>query len=258
MGIVEPTNLTVKSHKGLHLYHSGRSNCSARVRLLFEERGLEWTSHHIDLLAKENVSQEYFGINPKGLVPALVHDGTVIIESSDILRYVEEAFPGSRFETTNVEHRANIEQWLNMAGDMHVPTVKTFQYYKMNARLLKKTKAEQEMYDRLQTDLQLKAFHSKHADGRRFSERDADVAIGLLNQMFEQMESSLIDSDWIVGDAYSLADIAWAPSVTTLESGGFDFSSFPNVRRWYANICQRPQYQIAVIDWRNQHQWEKL
>ena len=258
MGVVEPTNLQVKSLKGLHLYHSGRSNCSARVRLLFAERELDWESHHIDLLAKENISEDYFGINPKGLVPALVYDGTVVIESCDILRFVEAAFPDPQFEPASEAAREEIDQWLDMSGDMHVPTVKTFQYYKMNARLLKKSKEEEELYDRLQTDPQLKAFHGKHAGGRSFSKQDADVAIDLLNKMFAKMEVSLTDSDWIVGDTYSLADIAWAPSVTTLLSGGFDLSAFPNVERWYANICQRPQYQTAVIEWRNQQQWEKL
>ena len=66
MGIIEPTNEYVLSLKGLHLYHTARSNCAARVRLLLEEKELAWTNHHIDLGKKENISEEYFGINPKG------------------------------------------------------------------------------------------------------------------------------------------------------------------------------------------------
>ena len=85
MVFVVPTNKSVLEFKGLHLYHADRSNCAARVRLLLEEKDLPWVSHHIDLGKKENISEEYFGINPKGVVPALVHDGTVITESNDIL-----------------------------------------------------------------------------------------------------------------------------------------------------------------------------
>ena len=78
MAFVDPTNRSVLAFDGLHLYHANRSNCSGRVRLLLEEKQLPWKSHHIDLAKKENVSEEYFGINPKGVVPTLVHDGTVV------------------------------------------------------------------------------------------------------------------------------------------------------------------------------------
>ena len=40
MGIITPTNTSVLSFKGLHLYHTARSNCAARVRLLLEEKEL--------------------------------------------------------------------------------------------------------------------------------------------------------------------------------------------------------------------------
>ena len=70
MVVVVPTNASVLELRGIHLYHANRSNCSARVRLLLEEKALDWTSHHIDLGRKENISEEYFGINPKGVVPA--------------------------------------------------------------------------------------------------------------------------------------------------------------------------------------------
>ena len=83
MPIVEPISKSVLEFEGIHLYHADKSNCSARVRLLFEEKELPWESHHINLMKKENINEEYFGINPKGLVPSLVHDGTVVVESFD-------------------------------------------------------------------------------------------------------------------------------------------------------------------------------
>ena len=79
MPIVEPTNLTVKDLEGLHVYHSGVSNCSMRVCMTLEEKGLPWTSHHLNILRKEHITPEYFGINPNGLVPTLVHDGKVML-----------------------------------------------------------------------------------------------------------------------------------------------------------------------------------
>ena len=69
MPVVVPTNKEVLSYEGLHLFHSGVSNCSMRVRMVLEEKGLEWESHHFNILKKEHITPEYFGINPNGLVP---------------------------------------------------------------------------------------------------------------------------------------------------------------------------------------------
>ena len=89
MAVIEPKNKTVKDFEGLHLYHGNISNCSMRVRMTLEEKELNWVSHHIDLKKKENITDEYFGINPNGLVPTLIHDGVVHIESNDIIDYLD-------------------------------------------------------------------------------------------------------------------------------------------------------------------------
>ena len=77
-------------------------------------------------------------------------------------------------------------------------------------------------------------------------------AIALLNENFAKMERAIADGGWLVGAAYTLADISWSPTITTLLGGGFDFSPYPNIRDWYERNCQRPQFEKAVIEWRNQ------
>jgi GST-like protein len=250
MVIVVPTNKSVLEFKGLHLYHADRSNCAARVRLLLEEKEIAWTSHHIDLGKKENISEEYFGINPKGVVPALVHDGTVITESNDILVYLEETFPKPGFRAVAADRQSEIDYWLKMSGDLHLPAIKTHQYYKMNAALLEKTDEELALYSKLQTDPELLAFHGKHGKGRSFSDANADAAVALLDENFAKMEQAIAEAGWVVGDSYTLADISWSPTITTLLAGGFDFSKYPYIEDWYERICQRPQFEKAVMEWR--------
>jgi len=52
MVVIIPENKSVENYKGLHLYHGDISNCSMRVRMTLIEKGLDWTSHHIDLKKK--------------------------------------------------------------------------------------------------------------------------------------------------------------------------------------------------------------
>jgi glutathione S-transferase len=250
MGEIEPANKAVLAFKGLHLYHTGRSNCSGRVRLLIEEKGLAWTSHHVDLYTKENISEEYFGINPKGVVPTLVHDGRVIVESNDILVYLEDSFPQPSFTSASKTDRAAMTEWLRRSGALHVPAIKTFAYAKVNASLVVKTPQEVELYRKLQKDPDLLAFHAKHdLPGSAIPQADVERAAGLLRGALGEIDGAIARHAWIVGDQYSLADISWAPTITTLQRAGFPLPEFPHVMSWYARINERPAWQRAMTYW---------
>ena len=256
MPIIEPTTKSVLEMKGLHLYHADRSNCSARVRLLLEEKKLPWTSHHISLKKKENLTEEYFGINPKGLVPALVDDGVVVTESNDILAYLEEKFPDPGFRDVADDQQSEIDWWLKTSGEVHLPGIKTLQYYHRVAKILKKDPEEFERYKKLQKDPELLAFHAKHgAPGSSLTEEDAAAAKELMDGVFEKLESSLAKSDYIVGGKYTLADISWGPTYTTMTIGGFNFDPYPNIKRWYERVSARPQFDTAFLKWIRESEW---
>jgi glutathione S-transferase len=79
----------------LELHHNALSTCSQKVRLVLAEKGLDFASHEIDLMAGGQHDPEYVKLNPNHVVPTLVHDGHVILESSLILRYLRRR-PWSR------------------------------------------------------------------------------------------------------------------------------------------------------------------
>jgi len=251
MAVIESANKLVTSFKGLHLYHTGRSNCSGRVRLLIEEKRLPWVSHYIDLYTKKNVSTEYFSINPKGVVPTLVHNGQVIVESNDILLYVEEMYPNPSFMPNAVDQRDAVCAWLKRSGDIHIPGIKTFAYASLNAALVEKTPEEVALYRKLQRDPELLAFHAKHDPGRSFSEKDVAAATTLLRIALADMSANIARTGYLVGRSYSLADISWAPTITTLQRAGYPLQEFPQVLNWYSRISQRPAWQRAMTMWQN-------
>ena len=75
--------------QGVHVLHFIGSSCSQKLRVFLNLKKIQWQSHPIDLPSNENMQPWFLGINPRGLVPVLVHDGAVHIESNDIIQYLE-------------------------------------------------------------------------------------------------------------------------------------------------------------------------
>ncbi len=246
---IEPRNLAVKKLEGLHLYHSGVSNCSMRVRLVLEEKGLNWESHHFNLLKKEHINEAYFGINPNGLVPTLVHDGRVIIESGDIIEYLDKVFPEPALTPVDGKAAENMRSWINRATSMHMKAVKTHIYEKRVRGHMSQAPEEKARYEQLQTNESLLEFHRKSTSDS-FTQEELDAAKATLDASFADLEEALAGSDWLAGSEFSLADIAWIPLHFTLfVLAGYSFEGMPNVNAWAKRIEARPSYAKAVVDW---------
>ena len=249
MGFVTPTNRSVLEFTGLHLYHSGISNCAMRVRMTLEEKGLAWTSHHLNILRKEHITPEYFGINPNGLVPTLVHDGKVVIESDDIIDYLDDQFPDPALKPTDESDRKDMYFWLRRATGVHLTAVKPYIYHKRVGKRMAHSESEDEKYRSLQKNPDLLEFHRKSTN-EGFSDEEIAQAMGTLNDCFAEMDVILEQHDWLAGNRFSLADIAWVPLQFTLERlAGYEFGSLANVADWSRRLSSRDSYQSGIVGW---------
>src|SRR6202012_5258228 len=77
----------------LYLYQGSTSVCSVKVRLALEEKGLPFEGEVLDLQRGDQHRPGYAKLNPNEVVPTLVHDDKVVIESTLIIEYLDEAFP---------------------------------------------------------------------------------------------------------------------------------------------------------------------
>jgi maleylpyruvate isomerase len=83
--------LDVQPSLVLHGYW--RSSSAYRVRIALELKGVAYTQAPVNLLAGEQRGAEHLARNPSGYVPALVVDGTPLVESMAIVEWLEESFP---------------------------------------------------------------------------------------------------------------------------------------------------------------------
>jgi hypothetical protein len=120
MPIMNASSAEARNLKGLHLYHFSMSNCSQKARLCLEEKGLQSTSHPVDLVHNEQLTPEFIAINPKALVPVLVHDGVVITESSVIIDHVDRHFPDPPLRLSDPPELERMYRWLKLWDETQI------------------------------------------------------------------------------------------------------------------------------------------
>ena len=107
----------------LELYHAEPGANSLKSMLCLKEKGLDFVSHYLNLAEFEQHSPEFVKVNPNGQVPALVHDGAVICESTLINEYIEDVFPEPALRPANPVDRAHMRFWTKFVDEYFCPAL---------------------------------------------------------------------------------------------------------------------------------------
>jgi glutathione S-transferase len=248
MGLYESDHPDIASMRGLHLFHFVMSNCSQRVRLALEEKGLAWTSHHMNLPANEHVTPDYHRINPKGVVPTLVHDGQVVIESNDILLYLDEHFPDPPLRPTSEADRQSMQDWIDASSGFQA-TIKVLSH-ELIFRPFRKVGADEiALYEREHKDPSLVAFLKDFMEIGPAWQSRVEIAQKELTSALDSLEARLKDSPWLTGEDYGLADISWAVNANRLQQAQVDLAGWPRFSAWSERAIARPAFDTAVASY---------
>jgi len=236
----------------LALYHNSMSSCSQKVRLVLAEKGLDWESRHLVLRAGDTQTAEYLKLNPRGVVPTLDHDGLIIRESNVILEYLEDAFPDMPLRPADPFGRAEMRLWTKRLDEGHhdLATASLSMGVAFRHQFLEKDEAEinvliDSVPDPVKRERR-RALIFKGVDAPVFHE-----AVRMWAALVRDMDTALQGRDWLAGEAYSLAEAAYAPYITRLDHlslMGF-LDGYPNLAGWYDRVMARPSYGLAFGDW---------
>jgi glutathione S-transferase len=249
MGLYESDHADVPGMQGLHLFHFMMSNCSQRVRLALEEKELAWTSHHLNLPGNEHVTSDYRRINPNGVVPTLVHDGQVVIESNDILVYLDDHFPEPPLRPAQAEARLGMDQRIS-ASSAFQPTIKVLSHELLFRPFRKVGPDEVALYEKQHPDPSLASFLRDYAEAGPTWQKRVERGRRDLATTLDSLEAALADAPWLSGEAYGLADISWVVNANRLNQAGVDLAAWPRFQAWGRRAMARPTFDRAVASYR--------
>lgn len=70
----------------MQLYHHPYSLDSQKVRLALEEKGIDYTSYHVNPLTGKNMESKFFRMNPSAKLPVFQNGGHIIFETIAIIQ----------------------------------------------------------------------------------------------------------------------------------------------------------------------------
>ena len=242
--------------KGVHLLNYQFSACSMKTRIYLNLKKIPFTSHQINLSAGENFSEWFQGINPRSLVPVLIHDGEVHIESNDILEYLEGCFKESPLIPENMEEK--IKELLKFEDNLHVD-IRNITFKFLVPRFLNKGKSVQPKAKNKATlngeldsmdDVNRNFWEQYEKYG--ITDEDASRSLIRFRTALEDLNDQLEDNPYILGAELSLVDIAWFIYATRIQHANYPLQRLhPNVSGWYerlyANVLFRKEVKRTLI-----------
>lgn len=194
----------------MKIYGDIKSGNCFKIKLLAEFLGLTYEWIHIDIMADETQTPEFLAMNPNGKVPLLVlDDGRCLSESNAILNYLGE---GTEFLPREVFDRAKVLEWQFFEQYSHEPYIAVARFINTYLGMPEDRKAD---------------FDSKQEGGHK---------------ALQIMEKQLSNTDFLVGNSVTIADLSLYGYTHVADEGGFDLSEYPAVQAWINRIQQLPNY----------------
>jgi glutathione S-transferase len=198
----------------MDFYYGRFSGNSARVAFCLEELKADYTPRLLDTRAGENQGQPYLAVNPMGKIPSLQDGAFSLWESNAINWYLAEKFPQARLIPDGIEGRAETHRWLFFQAAHVTPACIPF-FRVRNPKLA--------------------AFWGPGDDAA------AQKAEKELARFLPVIDERLRGRDWLTG-TFSLADLAYAPHLSMVRGGNFDFTPWPRLSAWLDKMVSRPAW----------------
>lgn len=245
----------VLNWKGLHLFHFSASSCSQKTRIFLNLKEIEWESHVINLPQGENLTPWYLGINPRGLVPAIVLDGEVHIESNDIIQLLDKRFPQNRLIPDRFTDQ--VDQLLRHEDDLHLDLRSiSFRYTQPRGKAPKSAEDLKRFRERGSGTVEGKpdpnkareiAYWENFAKNEGITDEAIKTSAARFRTTLDELGQNKGENRYLLGPELTVLDIAWFIYVNRLVLCGYPFERLhPGLNSWFAELRTQPAFYTEV------------
>jgi glutathione S-transferase len=193
----------------MKLYTIENSGNAYKVRILLSLLGIRYETVMLNDAAREYREPWFLKLNPRGEVPVLDDDGTIVWDSAACLTYLARKYGGERWLPTAPAELAEIMQWLALAAS------------------------------EIQFGLQ---YARRGVKSGRWTAGDLATCHATARVALTTLEGRLNSHEWLALDRTTIADIACFPYVETAADGKVSLEPYPAVRGWLARCKALPEW----------------
>lgn len=234
----------------MHFYGSA---CSQKLRIFLSLKKIKWKSHQINLQKQEQFDDWFLGINPRGLVPTLVYNGNVYIESNDIMFFVESI--NTNINLIPNKYIKEIEENLayedSLHHDLRILTFRFIMPHFLGKKNLKKLNNKKNNKGTIKGEIDIKKdkevdFWMNH---HKFGITDEQVneSFKKFSEAVTKIELKLTKNSYILNNEITVLDIAWFININRIVKAGFDLKNkYPNTNKWYKKLKSNKNFSKEV------------
>jgi glutathione S-transferase len=235
------------------LYVMHHATCARKALITLAEKGAPVGTRELDRMYLR--TPEYRRLNPEGVVPTLVlADGGAMVESSIIMRYLDEAYEGPALQPTDALARADMNLWLKVVDEKVFPALGAITAATFIRSMFGDPLDEARLTGMLDAMIDYPA--------RLMRERCVREGVGspfvvaglkVLRAMLDRVEAALGQQPWLAGDTLTLADCAMMPIMLRLDEFGLSpawTQRLPHTTEWWNRLASRPSTEriLAMAD----------
>ncbi|MGK9064087.1 glutathione S-transferase family protein [Stutzerimonas chloritidismutans] len=200
---------------GYKVYGDHRSGNCYKVKLMLHLLGRPYEWVPVDILRGESRDEAFLKKNPNGKIPVLeLEDGSCLWESNAILHFLAE---GTEFIPDDARLRTQVLQWQFFEQYSHEPYIAVARFIKLYLGM---------------PDDRLDDYAARQLDGYH---------------ALDVMEQQLARTPYLVGDRYSVADVALYAYTHVADEGGFNLAGYPAIRAWLRRVASHPRH-VGMYD----------
>lgn len=184
----------------LRIFGDARSGNCLKVKWVAQRLDIPYEWVEVDVMTGDTRTPQFLAVNPAGQVPTVVlEDGRPLAQSNAIILHLAE---GSDLIPADAYDRARMLEWMFWEQYSHEPYIAVVRF---QVAFLGKADIEPRLVQRGEAALQ-------------------------------RLEDGLAGSDFLVGNALTLADVSLVAYTRVAHEGGFDLSAYPAVKAWVGRV----------------------
>ena len=204
----------------IKVYGPPLSNNVNKVRFTANALDVEYELIPVNLMEGEHMSEDFLKLNPVGKVPVMQDGEFTMFESMAISKYLADKEYSSLYPK-DIQQRAIVDQWIDFC-DIHVQAA-------LNRVIFNRLIAPQ--------------------IGAEVDQNSLDFGLQMIDRYFPVLDAQLAQSEYIVGNELTLADINLAAILDPAEVSGVSISDYQHLEKWFQTMKQQEFYLKCHSDY---------